>query len=259
MSDLAVSLPVSETPQRATVRPMRIAHDALGGRIWLGAVVGAVAGATLVGTSPLHWQLCLALGLVVGVLVWIIDGGRIAARTLRVEAQLADALDLLASGVAVGLSLVEALEGAARESRAPLRPVLLEATGRLRLGDQPARVFADTKDLLPLSSMRLLMQFLTAQWQSGGSLGPGITAIATTVRDRIALSRRIQGQSAEARFSVFGIVLVIYGIAALAWLNNQSKVEAFMGSEVGGGLTALCVVLQAAGLIWMARLTRIST
>ena len=79
--------------------------------------------------------------------------------------------------------------------------------------------------------MRLLMQFLTAQWQSGGSLGPGLSAIAVTVRDRIALTRRIQGQSAEARFSVFGIVLVIYGIAALAWVNNRGKVEAFMASD----------------------------
>ena len=38
---------------------------------------------------------------------------------------------------------------------------------------------------------------------------------------------------------------------------RADRVEAFLGSDVGGGIAAVCVLLQAAGIVWMARLTRI--
>jgi len=118
-------------------------------------------------------------------------------------------------------------------------------------------VFEDAQQTLPLPAFRLLTHYLSVQWQSGGSIAPGLHAIAETVRDRVNLGRRVNGQSAEARISVLGILLVVYGIAALAWVNNPDRVEAFLGSDVGGGIAAACVLLQAAGIVWMARLTRI--
>ena len=56
---------------------------------------------------------------------------------------------------------------------------------------------------------------------------------------------------------MLGILLVVYGIAALAWVNNPERVEAFLSSDLGGGIAAACVLLQAAGIVWMARMTRI--
>ena len=84
-----------------------------------------------------------------------------------------------------------------------------------------------------------------------------MATIAQSVRDRIGLTRRIQGQSAEARFSVLGILGIVYGIALLAYTSNTERVRAFVSSEGGGWVTAACVVLQGVGLLWMARLTRI--
>ena len=93
--------------------------------------------------------------------------------------------------------------------------------------------------------------------QGGGALAPGLHAIAETARERVDLARRVHGQTAEARVSVFGILLVVYGIAALAWTNDPVRVAAFLDSELGGGLVAACVLLQAIGIVWMARLSRI--
>ena len=152
---------------------------------------------------------------------------------------------------------MEALDGVVREVRAPLRSVLANAADRLRLGDDPQRVFEDAQATLPLSAFRLLTHYLAVQWQSGGALAPGLHAIAETVRDRVNLSRRVHGQTAEARISVLVVLLVVYGIALLAWTNNPERIEAFLGSAVGGGIAAACVVLQALGIVWMARLTRI--
>lgn len=241
----------------AGVRPLRVGASAAAGRPWLGVAVGAVVAATLAVLTPLWGELAVALGALAGTLAWVVDGWRTAARTVQVERQFADALDLLGSSVAAGVALVEALDGVVRETRPPLRAVLAFVTERLRLGDDPQRVFELAQVALPLPAFRLLAQYLAVQWQSGGALAPGLHAIAETVRERVDLARRVHAQTAEARVSVFGILLVVYGIAALAWTNDPVRVGAFLASPAGGGLVAACVLLQAIGIVWMARLSRI--
>ena len=239
-----------------TRRGIRVGHAAEG-RPWVGLLTVVLVGAALVAFTPLYVELSIALGILSGTLVWVADGWVVASRTVRIETQLADALDLLGSSVAAGVGLVEALEGVIRDVRPPLREVLANAADRLRLGDDPQRVFREAEQILPLPAFTLLTQYLSVQWQSGGALAPGLHAIAETVRDRVHLARRVYGQTAEARFSVFGILLVVYGIAILAWTSSPERVEAFLETGIGGGLTAACVVLQAIGIVWMARLTRI--
>ena len=252
MTELSVAMPATAPADRA----LRIGHDASRGRLSVAALATGIAAALLL-LTPLYVELAVSLALLIGALTWVADGAVVANRTVRVEGQLADALDLLGSSVAAGVGIVEALDGVVRDVRMPLRRVLGTAAERLRLGDDPQRVFEDALETLPLPGFRLLTHYLSVQWQSGGSIAPGLHAIAETVRDRVNLARRVHGQSAEARISVLGILLVVYGIAALAWVNNPERVEAFLGSDVGGGIAAACVLLQAAGIVWMARMTRI--
>ncbi|MEC9048292.1 MAG: type II secretion system F family protein [Planctomycetota bacterium] len=250
MSDVGVNLRAPATPA------VRVGHSASGGRVTVALLASAIAGSALLCT-PLYTQLSLSLAVLVGALAWVVDGSVLAGKTVKVESQLADALDLLASSVSAGVSLVEALDGVVQDVRMPLRRVLASATDRLRLGDDPQRVLLEAETTLPLPGFRLLTQYLSVQWQSGGSIAPGLHAISETVRDRVNLARRVQSQAAEARVSVLGILLIVYGIAVLAWVNNPERIESFLSSDVGGGIAAACVLLQAAGIFWMARLTRI--
>lgn len=253
MTDLTVS---QERKSNSASVVLRVGHDASNGRFWVGALTAAVC-ASLLLLTQLYAELSISLGILVGTLAWVADGWLVAARTVRIENQLADALDLMGSSVAAGVGLVEALDGVVREVRGSLKPILMTAAERMRLGDDPQRVFEDAQVSLPLPAFRLLTHYLSVQWQSGGTLAPGLYSIAETVRDRVNLGRRVQGQTAEARISVLGILAVVYGISLLAWTNNSDRVEAFLGSNVGGGIAAACVLLQAVGIVWMARMTRI--
>ena len=55
--------------------------------------------------------------------------------------QLADAIDLMVASLRAGASVLNSLEAALDETRAPLRPQLEEVLGRIRYGDDPAAVF----------------------------------------------------------------------------------------------------------------------
>ena len=255
MTELAANY-IAE-PARARTLRLRVGHDAAHGRLGVGFVVALVTALLLILVTGLYVELSLCLSVLAGTLAWVTDGWLVASRAVRVESQLAGALDRLGSGVADGAGLVEALDGVVRETPAPLRGVLATAAERLRLGDDPQRVFHEAEYALPLPAFRLLTHYLSVQWQSGGALAPGLHAIAETVRDRVNLGRRVHGQTAEARMSVLGILLVVYGISVLAWTNNPERVADFLGSDVGGGIAAACVLLQAMGIVWMTRLTRI--
>src|SRR5207302_1373997 len=99
-----------------------------------------VAAAVLLGTE-LALPLALAFAAVAGLLTWQAEASRVQRRKLRIEAQLADAIDLMVGALRAGGSAPSALENAAVESRAPLRPQLEEVLGRIRYGDDPQAVF----------------------------------------------------------------------------------------------------------------------
>ena len=171
-------------------RQLRIGSRATKGS-WKVGIAAIVLSAGLLLLTPLYVELSLAIAVLCGALAWITDVSLALSRTVRVEGQLADALDLLGSSVSAGVGLVESLDGVVRDVRMPLRRVLSTAAERLRLGDDPTRVFEEAQESLPLPGFRLLTHYLSVQWQSGGAIAPGLHAIAETVRDRVNLARRV--------------------------------------------------------------------
>lgn len=248
-------------PRRAPTAPAdgpvaRVGHSTSNGRVLLGLLVGTAL-ALLLCALGLTLEMSAAFGFLAGSIAWIADGWRTVNRTVALERQLAEVLDLLGSSVAAGVSLVAALDGVVQDTSPPLRGVLFRAAERLRLGDDPLRVFAEAERALPLPAFRLLTQYLSVQWQSGGNIAAGVHSIAETIRSRVDLSRRVHSQTAEVRFSVLGILGVVYLIAWIAWSNNPVRVEAFVQSPAGSPLIAACIFAQGLGLIWIARMSRI--
>lgn len=214
------------------------------GALWLG-----------VGVQP---PLAAALGAVTAIVAHVFLDVIGLRGVVRTEEQLADAVDLLAASLQSGMPALAALEVAATQSRAPLRPSVESMTARLRLGDDPVDVFRDFRRAVPLQSARLLAFTLAVHWEVGGSIAPALRNVARVVRDRIDVKRRVRSQAAEAQLSVVGILLISYAVAGLMWTSNPDGARAFFDSGVGARIAAMVVVLQAVGLLWMRRLTRTS-
>lgn len=223
---------------------------------WLGGLVAAVV-AGLASSPFVFIELAAAIGVLTGAIVWLALEGRRIDRSITLESRLADAIDLAVSGLRAGSSLHEALRAAAEESRGLLREALAVLAARLRLGERPQEVFSDFEIAAPVDSARLFSQTMSAQWEAGGSVAPALGSVAVSVRQRIELARRVKSQSAEIRFSVAAVLAATYGIGLLGWSNAPDRVESFLASSLGGGLLAACVILQAVGLIWIQKLSKV--
>jgi len=218
-------------------------------RTWIGWCAGAaVALGLLFLVRP---AFAFAAGIAVGAVAAVVESYQRSRHALRLEQQLADTIDLLIGALRAGAGMVDALERAGRTARAPLGPILSEASARLRLGERPQEVLGDVAARVPLESFRLLAFALTVNWEAGGSLAPTLATVGRSVRDRVELSRRIQSQSAPTVASIVSLMGASYGIAWLTWLNNPDNVERFIATPTGGLMVAGTVVLQGLGLLWM--------
>jgi len=224
-------------------------------RITLPASVGLV-GAGLAYLTGLVTPIACALGFDVGAVAWLWLVGRHTRHLARLEAQLAETLRLTAAALRAGLGRIDSLHRAADQIDAPLQPILLEAVGRLRLGDSPQTAFERLSARVPLETFRLFSMIIATQWQAGGSLQGTLGSVGDFMQDRVDVQQRIASQSAPTRSSTLVLFGATAAIAWLSWTNDPVNMQRFFGSGMGSTLVATTLALQGIALIWMDRLMR---
>jgi tight adherence protein B len=202
--------------------------------------------------------LVLAIALIVGVVSGVVESIITARRALLLETQLTEVIDGLVGALRVGMALPKAVETVTRESRSPLRGYLEDVVARLRLGEEAPAVFRELSNRVPLEGVQLFCLTLSAQWASGGRVASALAAVGRTLRDRIEVSRRVRAQAVEANASVVAMMGISYGVGWIMWRANPASFTVFLTSDLGLALTSGAMVLQAVGILWVRRLSRIN-
>jgi tight adherence protein B len=239
-----------EPAARRTIRPFPTRHR------YLPAGIGVVLGVVLWLVVGFRLEIAAAVGILIGVVAHLIEDHVSGERTASIEAQLAAAIYLMVGSLRAGASLLAAFESALEEIGPPLRPYFQEVAGRIRLGDDPQSAVADLQQHVPVETFRLFATSLAVHWEVGGSLATTLSTVGQTVRDRIELSRRVRAQGVEAHASTAVVLGIAYVLGFLMWRTNPDRLEAFVRSDIGTFVVAAVIVLQAIGLMWMARMSR---
>lgn len=234
-----------------------IAESVLRRRRWVPWTLALLVGFALHGFTPLGPIFTVAIAAMVLVGSGIVEEQLFLARCHKLESQLSDVVDLVVGSLHAGSATLDALENASREAREPLRPLLVDLIGRIRLGDAPRQALLEFADHVPLETFRLFCFTLAVHEDVGGSLAPTLSTVGRTIRDRIELKRYTRAQTTQAQASVVFILAITYAIGLITWKSHPGRLEAFLASEGGNALAAGAVALQALGLLWMSRLSRI--
>jgi len=56
---------------------------------------------------------------------------------------------------------------------------------------------------------------------------------------------------------VMGILLIIYFLGLLMWRTNPPAFERFVAHELGQNLLAGALILQALGMLWIAKIAKL--
>ncbi len=242
---------------RAPAIPEQRTSSALRRHELLPWLLGALLAAVLHLALGVGLLFAATLGIIAGTLGMLLESFLADRRALRLESQLADAIDLVVGSLQAGGGVIQALESAQREAPRPFRDEIDEVVGRIRLGDDPRQVILALAGRVPLETFGLFCTALAVHFEVGGSLAPILATVGRTIRDRIELSRRVRSQAAQAELSVVVMLFLSYFVAAIMWRSNPERMEAFLATGVGAALFAGAMLAQAVGLLVMRRISRI--
>lgn len=247
--DLAIEVETVEPPLLHT-RPFARRHYILP---WL---VGLLVGGSVYLFAGWNGLFSITAGALLGLLGSQFDAFLLNRKSLLIETQLGDAIDIIVGGLRAGAGVLNGLENAVLESRSPLRPQMEEVLGRIRYGDDPQAVFQALTKRVPLETFQLFASALSVHWEVGGSLAPTLAGVGRAVRDRIEITRRIRSLTAQSRVSLLAVLLVTYFIGIVIWRNDPPRMEQFLSTTIGSAMIAGAVLLQAFGIVWSSVLSR---
>lgn len=163
---------------------------------------------------PLRLLLSVAFG-VGGVYVWV--NRKAKKRIGLIEEQLPDAVELMVRSLRVGHPFVTAIHTVAKEVADPLGSELGIIADEAAYGKDVAESIGQMADRLDLQDLRFLAVAVGIQQTSGGNLAEILQGLASVIRARFRLFRRVKAITAEAKWS--GNFLSVFPVLALIGIN----------------------------------------
>lgn len=219
-------------------------------------VIGALISLTLGLLTSIPFSIVAAIGVVIALLLAQLESGWYAWRLSRIERQLIDLLDMMIPMLRSGAGASAALAAASEVTASPLRDQIHWCVRRIQLGDSGSSVFRELARRMPIDAMELFSTTMSVHWETGGSLAPVLASVARVARDRQEVARRIRSNIAQSQFSTIAVLLLIYFVALVLWLDRPDVMKEFASSSLGSVAIAATIVLQAVGIVWMNAISR---
>jgi tight adherence protein B len=212
--------------------------------IWVGAVVGgAVLGAVLGG---------LLAALLLGLLAALVPPAVLARRTTTwrrdFEAQLPDVLDLVASSMEAGHSLLTALQLVGEDASEPMGSEINRVLSETEVGRPLLEALDAMARRLDVQDLDWTVEGIRIQSEVGGRLSEMLRTLATFMRAREEVRRELRALTAEGKLSAY----VLGGLPILMLLFMSVAAKSYVRplfTEAGGRLMlgAAAVLMVGSG------------
>ena len=178
-------------------------------------------------------------------------------RLQTIEAQLPDALAMVAGSMRAGASLSIALDNLVAEQPAPLSQEFEIFTQEQRLGVEFDLSLTNMENRIPLQDFSMLLTALRINREVGGNLADTIDSLGDTLRRKGTMEGKIQSLTAQGKLQ--GIVMTGLSIL-LGVLLNFLEPEA-MGklwtTGIGWTVLAVVIVMEMLGYFMIRKITAI--
>ncbi len=225
------------------------------------AIIGAIGIAIIVGlffgllTQSVIWAVVAGTLLLMLSLLYV---NHVASRQRKKFAmQLADTLNLLATSLRAGYSILQAIEAAAQEAPEPTRREFGRAMAETRLGRPMIDALGDIAVRMESKDFEWAVLAIAIQREVGGNLAEVLQSTAETILHRNRFRREVKALTAEGRMSawIMGLMpIVVFGAIVMM---NPTYVSPLYTTTVGYVLLGAAVVLMGVGVVWMVKIVSI--
>jgi len=160
----------------------------------------AFIGLTVGTETPVEIRAAIAAAMGIGgVYFWVSNKAK--KRLSMIEEQLPDAVELMVRSLRVGHPFSSAVQIVSKEVKDPLASEFGIISDESAYGRDMGEALKDMAERIDLQDLRFLAVAVTIQQQSGGNLAEILAGLATVIRARFRLFRRVKAITAEAQWS----------------------------------------------------------
>ncbi len=225
------------------------------------AIIAALALAILFGlvvtalTRSLLWGAIAGFIVLLGALMFV---NQVAARQRKkFEDQLPDTLNLIATSLRAGYSLLQAVEAVGEEAPEPTRREFGRAIAEIRLGKSIDDAMNDIAIRMSSQDFEWTVLAINIQREVGGNLAEVLQTTAETMVMRNRLRREMKALTAEGRISAIVLSIMPLFLFAFIWATNPGYVEPLITTGVGIGLLIGGGVFILVGIFWMQKIVQV--
>lgn len=214
----------------------------------VGVLVGGAGGVVLSG----FW-LGLGFALAVPLLAKVVLNVKAGRRRSAFADQLDDSLQLIASSLRAGHSLLQSLAAVAREAEEPTREEFSRILNETRVGREVGHALDETAARMGSEDFFWVTEAIAINREVGGNLAEVLDGVGHTIRERNQIRGQVKALSAEGKLSAYVLMALPFGISGFLSVSNPVYMAKFTQSFVGYGLIGLCVVMLTVGALWLRK------
>ena len=203
---------------------------------------------------PIRALVSLAMG-VGAVYYWV--SSKAKKRLALLEEQLPDAVELLVRSLRVGHPFISAINTVSKEMADPLASELGIIADEAAYGRDVSESIRAMAERLDMQDLRFLAVAVGIQQKSGGNLAEILQGLASVIRARFKLFRKVKAITGEAKWS--GTFLSIFPLLALVGINvmQPDYYDEVMQSPVFIPACAVVGVMLLMNMVFMKMLVNI--
>jgi tight adherence protein B len=167
--------------------------------------------------------------------------------------QLDDSLQLMASSLRAGHSLLRAVDAVSQDAASPTAEEFSRIVNETRVGRDLGDSLDEVAARMGSEDFTWIAQAIAIHREVGGNLAEVLDAVGHTIRERNAIRRQVKALSAEGKLSAIVLGALPFGIFGFISMTNPGYVAKFTQSVAGYGMIAVAVLLMLMGGFWLKK------
>jgi len=167
--------------------------------------------------------------------------------------QLDDSLELMASGLRAGHSLLRAIDALSTEAEAPTSEEFARIINETRLGRDVGQALDAAAERMQSEDFLWVAQAIAIHREVGGNLAEVLDQVGQTIRERNQIRRQIKTLSAEGRISAWVLMILPFGLGGILVFITPTYLNRLFEGPIGYAMITAAIILLVVGGLWLRK------
>ena len=182
---------------------------------------------------------------------------RISRRQAAFADQLDDSLQLMASSLRAGHSLLRSVDSVSHEAEAPTSEEFARIVNETRVGRDLNEALDEVAERMGSEDFVWVAQAIAIHREVGGNLAEVLDAVGHTIRERNQIRRQVKTLAAEGKLSALVLMVLPFGVGGFLLVASPGYMTKFTDSLIGCGLLVVGAVLLVVGGLWLRKTVQV--